>query len=189
VGEGASGAVRSVAHGGGQGGAGGSPGGTAEDTGAGTGAQGRGGSSAGTGRPPHGRLETAQPAPVRDFFIYVWPAIALGSFGGEFLGPLLAGLEGAVVSAAVHALPLASGPGGSVAIAGAGAGGVAGRSGSSTEPDLAPSNSPIPDLSAGGMSLLATTITALLTLVAMVALARLLLGEDLFSPRRWHRGL
>jgi hypothetical protein len=39
------------------------------------------------------------------------------------------------------------------------------------------------------MSLLATTITALLTLVAMVALARLLLGEDLFSPRRWHRGL
>jgi hypothetical protein len=99
------------------------------------------------------------------------------------------GLEGAVVSAAVHALPLASGPGGSVAIAGAGAGGVAGRSESSTEPGLAPSNSPIPDLSAGGMSLLATTITALLTLVAMVALARLLLGEDLFSPRRWHRGL
>jgi hypothetical protein len=74
-------------------------------------------------------------------------------------------------------------------VAGAGAGGVAGRSGSSTESDLAPSNSPIPDLSAGGMSLLATTITALLTLVAMVALARLLLGEDLFSPRRWHRGL
>jgi hypothetical protein len=39
------------------------------------------------------------------------------------------------------------------------------------------------------MSLVVTVVVGLFALVALVALARLLVGEDLFSPQRWHRGL
>ena len=54
------------------------------------------------------------------------------------------------------------------------------------QPSLqSPSETPLPE---GGMGLLAALLIGLLMVVGLVALARLVVGEELFETRRSHRG-
>ncbi len=120
-------------------------------------------------------------APLRHLVAYVWPAIALGQ-GGEALMMQLARLEGATLLSMPGVARLLSLLTGNPAASGA--------------PEL-PRRSATPDASrstpfgslvshGGGMSVLATMITVLAALVGVVALARLTVGEDLFSSRWLH---
>jgi hypothetical protein len=114
---------------------------------------------------------------------YVWPAVALGI--QDVVAPLLTRLDGFVD---VGVLPdslesfTASALSGSVRLAGPPV---------RVEPssgDPRPSSGPV--VAEGKMGLLATLLVALLTAMGLVALARLVVGEDLFEPSHWrsHRG-
>jgi hypothetical protein len=123
-------------------------------------------------------------APLRRWIAYVWPAIALGPVGEALALPLsmqLASFKGAIS-------PLTSSLAVSVSV-------LTGGSAVSGAPErTAPAPAgPKPSHSApsghlapheGGMSLFLTVMTVMATLIGVVALARLTVGEDLFS-RRW----
>jgi hypothetical protein len=114
---------------------------------------------------------------------YVWPAMALRI--EDALAPLLTRLDGFVD---VVVLPDAletftsSALSDSVGLAGPPVG-VESPSG-----ETRPSSGPI--VPEEEMGLLATLLVALLTAMGLVALARLVVGEDLFERRHWrgHRG-
>jgi hypothetical protein len=119
-------------------------------------------------------------APLRRWLAYVWPAIALGPFG-EVLATQFEQLRRAI-----------SLPGDGLAQALSPLIGVAGASGSSPSAmpaprSSAPSSAPFGLLpGSGGMNLLVTVVTVLAALVGVVALARLMVGADLFSSRWLH---
>jgi hypothetical protein len=147
------------------------------------------GSDRSSGRPPGvgtpgddaPSVREAVAAPLRRWIARVWPAIALGPIG-EALARQLASLEKAVsdpMSALARSLSLLPGN--------PGVGDILGASARSPEPNAsrsAPFSSFTPH--GEGMSLLATMITVLAALVGVVALARLTVGEDLFSSRWLH---
>jgi hypothetical protein len=163
---------------------------TAGPTDAGTGSGAPGGEQTVQARPeaPAGSIDVAGPAPLGRLLAYVWPAVALGRVAGAFL-PLLSGLDGSIGHLA-SGFPLFSVAGAAIAdVAGAATpGSPADGSGQSTQERAGP---PLDSLSSGGMGLATLLVTGLLGLVGAVAVARLLVGEELFSPRRWwgHRGL
>jgi hypothetical protein len=128
-------------------------------------------------------IDGAEAAPVRRWHAYVWPAIALRVRAA--LAPLLSpvnGLVDVVQVPDVFGLLSPSAISGSVGIAG-----------SSERP-----GPPVRDrrssleiaLPAEGMGLLAILLVVLLMGVGLVALARLVVGEELFEARHWpgHRG-
>lgn len=134
--------------------------------------------------PSGSSVGSAEAAPPPRLLAYVWPAIAL-----SFAAPLVSLLDrwgedvGGVLLDASGLLPRL------LAVASAvglnpppGQTGVAGRA------DQSPPGLHLPD---GGLSLLMALSMGLLIAVGLVALARLLVGEELFEPRRWrsHRGL
>jgi hypothetical protein len=120
---------------------------------------------------------------MRRWRAYVWPAVALRI--EDAVAPLLTRLDGFVE---VGVLPDAletftsSALSDSVVLAGPPVG-VESPSG-----DARPSSGPA--LPEGEMGVLATLLVALLTAMGLVALARLVVGEDLFERRHWpgHRG-
>ena len=131
------------------------------------------------GRRSDDQAETATPLRWR---AYVWPAVALRV--KRALMPLLISLDGLadVRMPGVSGLLLPLAVSGSVGIA---------------EPLVRPDppardlrSSPGFSLPDGGMGLLAIVLIGLLTAVGLVALARLVVGEDLFESRYWrgHRG-
>lgn len=112
---------------------------------------------------------------------YVWPAIALRI--RHALAPLLASLDG-IAAARLPELFGLSSP--STVSASTGNDTPAERSGQLGQ-DL---RSPVAALSKQGMSLLAALLIGLLVALGGVALARLVVGEELFEARHWrgHRG-
>jgi hypothetical protein len=133
-------------------------------------------SDPGVGRP--GSIRAAMPAPLEEWLAHIWPAIALGPFGSALrtevaaLAPaLLAGsLPGSVRLSSLGGAPTGPGPEPSAPAARA------------AQPDPTPFFSP----HGGGMNFLVAVITVLASLVGLVALARLTVGEDFFSLR-WLR--
>ncbi len=140
-------------------------------------------SDSGATKPSDPRARSIRPAvaaPLRELLAYVWPAVALGPIG-RALATRLVELERALslqsAAARPPVLPSSNGPVPSD---------VPRPSPTSTaqpaDPDAAPLFSP----HGGGMSLLVTLITVMASLVGLVALARLTVGEDFFSTR-WLR--
>ncbi len=118
--------------------------------------------------------------PRRHLVAYVWPAIALGQVG-EALVMQLARLGGVTFPTPGMAPSL------SLLTGNAAASGVPEPPRRSATPDAsrpAPASPLAPH--GGGMGLLAAMITVLAALVGVVALARLTVGEDLFSSRWLH---
>jgi hypothetical protein len=138
---------------------------------------------------PAGSVDVAEPAPLGRVLAYVWPAVALGRLGGAF-SPLLSALERSV-SQLASGFPLFSAAG----VALAGAADAANAPGSPGDGSSLSSQGrggpPLDSLPSGGMGLRAVLLTVLIGLVGALAVARLLVGEELFSPRRWwgRRGL
>jgi hypothetical protein len=95
----------------------------------------------------------------------------------------LARLEGATLPPVPGVASLPSRPTGS-----AGASAVPALSEQAAKPDASlPAPFSLFAPGGGGMSLFVTLITVLAALIGLVALARLTLGEDLFSPAHWLR--
>ncbi|HEX5929524.1 MAG TPA: hypothetical protein VFY48_09030 [Solirubrobacterales bacterium] len=125
-------------------------------------------------------LRPAVRAPLRELLAHVWPAIALGPIGRTLIAQLAGLDQGSPVSrAGAAASPFSIS--------------YSARAGSPSSfpapsaPDAAPpSGTPFFSPHGGGMSLLVTLITVLASLVGLVALARLTVGEDFFSTR-WLR--
>lgn len=126
-------------------------------------------------------VRPAVAAPLHVWLAHVWPAIALGPFGGPIgvvAATRLLALEIGVP------LPGAAERDSSLTVAGDPPVGLpstpnpAGSSHSNPAPFFSPQG--------GGMSLLAVLMTVLAALVGLVSLARLTVGEDLFSLR-WLR--
>jgi hypothetical protein len=123
-------------------------------------------------------------APLRRLLAYVWPAIALGPLGEALVIPL--GLQ--LMSLDSPTLDRLTSLARSLSL-------LPETVGSSPNPNPAP-QPPRPDVShptpfslppaSGGMTLLATLVTVLAALIGVVALARLTVGEDLFSTRWMH---
>jgi hypothetical protein len=137
---------------------------------------------------PAGSVGAAEPASLGRLLAYVWPAVALGRLGGVFT-PLLFALQSSVRQLA-SGFGLFSAAG--VALAGAAGaanppGALGDGSGQSSQGRGGPSLEALPS---GGTGLLTVMLTVLLGVVGALAVARLLVGEELFSPRRWrgHRG-
>lgn len=123
----------------------------------------------------------AEAAPLRRWLAYVWPAVSLGP-AARALAVLLPDLVGASAPPMPDPARLFT----QVL-------GVAASSGGSalSEPASTPHSSqpaPYSDLmpSSGGMSFLATILTVIAALIAVVALARLTVGEEFFSMRWLH---
>jgi hypothetical protein len=121
---------------------------------------------------------------VRRLLAYVWPAIALGPLGEALVIPLglqLMSLDSPVLdrlaslARSLSLLPETIGSGSNLIPAPQPT-----RPGVShhTPFSLAPDS--------GGMTLLATLATVVAALIGVVALARLTVGEDLFSTRWMH---
>jgi outer membrane biosynthesis protein TonB len=130
-------------------------------------------------------IRRAVTAPLRRLAAYVWPAIALGPIGEAFAIPLTTRLERLERSVSLPMLGLApplSSLSGNVEV-GSAPERIAPAPGPSSSPPF-PLNALAPD--GGGMSLLVTMATALAVLIGVVALARLTVGEDLFSTRWLH---
>jgi hypothetical protein len=146
----------------------------------------RAAADAGADRPPGVAARPIRAAPLPLWFVHIWPAVALGRAGRLLatLATLLARWEDATSRAGPsHAIPVASQPGG---IAGEGEVlGLSKRSASRDEP-LATSPLVTPPVD-GGMSLFLTIITSLVALVGLMALARLVLGDEPFTSLRWPR--
>lgn len=145
-----------------------------------------GGHGAGTATHERGAvsIRAAVAAPLRRWIAYVWPAIALGPAADALamsLVPRLAGLE-SVATRSLAALAA------SLSLSEAsGASGAPAESAQAPEPNP-PRAAPFHDFTpqGGGMSLFVTMITVLAALIGVVALARLTVGEDLFSTRWLH---
>jgi hypothetical protein len=147
----------------------------------GAGADGRSGPGAREGTSGvHARsVESAETVRPR-WFAYVWPAIALGRTG-KVLATLLARWEGATSLPASNAARLLSQLTGGIGVKGASM-----FSERPATPNAPLATSPVaPAPASGGMSLFLTMITSLLTLGALMALARLVVGEEFFSFLRW----
>lgn len=149
--------------------------------GTGSGVEPRG--QAGARRVDGGSIGPAETAPLMRWRAYVWPAVALRI--RDALAPLLASLDGLAAARLSDLFGLSS-PSPSIASDSAGNGLPAERSGQLGE-DL---RSPVAALSKEGMSLLAALLIGLLVALGGVALARLVVGEELFEARHWrgHRG-
>jgi len=126
------------------------------------------------GRPRRHSVGSAHPAPFRRWFAWVWPAIALGPFGGLFTAPGpsggLWGLLSTLAAHQPHAILAAGGEGGRSAA-------HSGRS--------ADSSSPFPEAGAGqrsGLEFLLLLLLASGTLLAPLLLA--LYWEAGYPPRR-----
>jgi hypothetical protein len=120
-------------------------------------------------------VDPAHPAPLRRWLARVWPAIALGPFGGLFAAPgPSGGLRGLLSTPVAHRLQAILGPGGEWGVSGA----HAGRS--------ADSGSPFPGADVGQPGGLGASLLVLLlgsgTLVALLFLV-LARGAG-FPPRR-----
>jgi hypothetical protein len=135
------------------------------------------------GKPGRRSVGPAEAAPMPRWRTYLWPAIALRL--EAVLMPLLPRLEGLVEFRWPDAFGLPSRTAAPVV------GGGIDRSSERLEPprqDLrSPTGVALPE---GEMGLLATLLVGLLTIMGLVALARLVVGEDLFESRYWrgHRG-
>jgi len=138
-------------------------------------------------RAPTSRVGTARSADaiLPRWFAYVWPAIALGRTG-KVLAALLARWEGATSLPASDIAPSTDivrrlfqrrGITGNDA-----ASAISEHSAVSDSPFAARSVGPV---SGGGMSLFLTMVTSLLALIGLIALARLVVGEEFFSFLRW----
>ena len=130
-----------------------------------------------------GSIGPAETAPLGRWRAYVWPAIALRIRNA--LTPLLASLDGLAAARLPDLFGLSS-PSPAMAPDSAGNDLPAERSGQLGQ-DL---RSPVAALSKQGMSLLAALLIGLLLALGGVALARLVVGEELFESRYWrgHRG-
>ena len=125
-------------------------------------------------------------APLSRWLAYVWPAIALGP-----VGEALTMTWALRLTRLERAFPLpASGILGSLSLpTGAAGPGDASQPSPASRGAEASRPGPLDRLTphGGGMSLLVTAITVLAALIGVVALARLAVGEDLFSSRWLHR--
>lgn len=111
---------------------------------------------------------------------HVWPAIALGRTW-KALAILLVRWEGATSPPKSEAAQLSFPSVGNV-----GSNDVAGLSERSMSPTGPSVESPTASVPAdAGMSFVLTVITSLLTLMALVVLARLVVGDEFFSSLRW----
>lgn len=119
------------------------------------------------------------PAPPLELLAYLWPAIALGPFEGGMTiqaagpepSPLLRVLPVVAMSALLpDRAPASAGPSRAAPDA----------------PEASPDPGPFLSPHGEGMSFLVTVITVLAAIVGVVALARLTVGEDLFSTRWLH---
>jgi len=131
-------------------------------------------------------LEEGMVAPLRRWVAFVWPAIALGPIERALALPLVlplalrpASWDEAISDAASRFAPVLSTLTGAV-------GSEAAERSVPAQKYRAPGSAPDGGLigHGGGMSLLVLLITIVATLIGVVALARLTVGEDLFS-RRW----
>lgn len=126
------------------------------------------------GRPRRHSVGSAHPAPFRRWFAWVWPAIALGPFGGLFTAPGPSGGLWGLLSALAAHQPHAM----------LGAGGEGGRSAAHSGRS-ADSSSPFPEAGAGqrsGLEFLLLLLLASGTLLAPLLLA--LSREAGYPPRR-----
>jgi hypothetical protein len=139
------------------------------------------GSAGSSPEAPTRSVDVSEPARLRRWIAYVWPAVALGRIGGAIL-PLMASLERTFGRLGSDFQPLAALGG---AFAGAAATAIPGAPGPTTgrSAQSDPGRSILP-LSSGGMGLLTIMLIVLLSLVAAIALARLVVGEEVFSPHR-----
>jgi hypothetical protein len=130
-------------------------------------------------RRPTGPVEMA---PLRRWRTHVWPAIALRV--GDALKPLLVPLGGL---ADVHLPDVFGLPSPSAVSSSIGIDPPSERPGPPSRDLQSPSEVALPE---GGMGFLAALLIGLLMAVGLVALARLVVGEDLFETRHWpgHRG-
>jgi hypothetical protein len=135
----------------------------------------QGGATVGAQR-PESSIEPATVAPVRRLLAYVWPAVAL-DFADVGL-PLLVRLAASAGIPVAEAFGLLSG-----LLPGDVAGAEASSGHQATPKESLPSPSEV--LLGGGMGLLLILVTACLVVVGLLAGARLLVGEELFEPRRW----
>jgi len=132
-----------------------------------------------SGRTSVGRAEAA---PLYRLRAYVWPAIALRlRVALEPLGRLDDFVDGAPVPDVLELLSPATF---------SGVIGVNRSSGSPAQPNQSPRSLSEIGLPEEELGLLATLLIVLLGAVCLVALARLVVGEDLFEARYWrgHRG-
>ncbi|HKO38618.1 MAG TPA: hypothetical protein VJU14_09645 [Solirubrobacterales bacterium] len=137
-----------------------------------------------TGNPGQRSIGPAETPSVGRWRAYVWPAIALRI--EDAVAPLLTSLDRFVeVRVLPDALVEAFAP--SALFDSVGLAGPPVRH-ESPAGDSRPSSGPA--LPEEEMGLLATLLVALLTAMGLVALARLVVGEDLFERRHWrgHRG-
>jgi hypothetical protein len=119
----------------------------------------------------------AETAPLRRWRAYVWPAIALRI--GDALTPLLARLER---FAAVQ-VPDVFGLSSPSAVPGSTWNDLPSKRSGLLGQDLR--SPPVAALAKEGMSLLAALLIGLLMALGLVALARLVVGEELFEVRYW----
>jgi hypothetical protein len=122
-------------------------------------------------------------APLRRLLAYVWPAIALGPIGEALAMPLGLHLARLDNLASVPLAGLARSL--SVSPEGIGSSAASKPAPSSPGPNVSHPN-PFPTPNGGGMNLFTTLVTVLAALIGVVALARLTVGEDLFSTRWLH---
>lgn len=134
---------------------------------------------AGARRIDGGSIGPAETAPLGRWRAYVWPAIALRIRNA--LTPLLSSLDRLATTQLSDLFgPSSSSP--SVAPGSAGNDPLAERSGLLGQDLQSPS---VAALSKEGMSLLAVLLIGLLLALGGVALARLVVGEELFEARHW----
>jgi hypothetical protein len=146
----------------------------------GAGSNGPGGSSRPAPIPAVGIAPSVEAIVLPHWLAYVWPAIALGRTG-KVLAVLLATWRGATsfpMSEAVSSLFRSIGD-----VEGHGVAAITERSSPPTSRSVAHPTAPAPI--DAGMSLLLTVVTSLLALMALVALARLVVGDEFFSFLRW----
>ena len=127
-------------------------------------------------------IGSAETAPLRHWRAYIWPAIALRV--GDALQPLLARLDRFAGVQVPDVLGLLTPP---VAPVSAGNDLPSKRSGLLGQDLQSPPKVALPE---GGMGLFASLLIGLLMVVGLVALVRLVVGEELFEAGHWpgHRG-
>ncbi len=132
--------------------------------------------------PDRSSIGPAETAPRRHWRAYVWPAIALRA--GNALAPLLARLD----ELAGLRVPVVFGLLAPSAIPGSAGDDLSSQRSGLLGQDLqSPLAAALPEEE---MGLLATLLIGLLAAVGLVALARLVVGEELFEARHWpgHHG-
>jgi hypothetical protein len=134
-------------------------------------------------RPDRHSIGPAEAAPLRRWRAYIWPAIALRV--RVALAPLLTPLDDFVDDvSAPDILGLFSPPAVSDSV------GIDLRSGAPAQPSQDPRSSSAIHLPEEELGFLATLLIVLLGAVGLLALARLVVGEELFETQHWrgHRG-